>query len=125
MAVRNTLLPQLENFRDRYRAAAEGALREEAEAILAEALRLCPVETGALRASGKIDGPTWSGGGDCTVPFSFGGGPVDYALLQHETPPPIYTHEPPTRDKFLEIPLLESQQGLDARLIAGIMRRLR
>ena len=123
MTVRNTLLPELETFRDRYRAAAEGALREEAEAILAEALRLCPVETGALRASGKIHGPAWSGSGDCTVTFTFGGGPVDYAIPQHERLD--YKHTPPTQAKYLEQPLLASQEGLDARLIAGIMRRMR
>ena len=51
-----------------------------------------PVDTGALRASGRVTGPASSGAtGQATVELSFGGAAAPYALVQHEVL--TYHHE--------------------------------
>jgi hypothetical protein len=62
-------------------------LRVIGEAIMTDvkasrAGRGVPVDTGALRASGRVTGPT--GLGEPRVRLSFGGASAPYALRQHE-----------------------------------------
>lgn len=66
-------------------ASVPAALRAIGEEIMTDAKasspgRGVPVDLGALRASGQVDGPRSDG----TVLLSFGDSSTDYALVQHE-----------------------------------------
>lgn len=71
----------------------------EAQAILAEATKITPIDTGALRASGHVEHPTIDGLA-IEVRIGYGGASAPYALFVHERLDLF--HEPPTQAKFLE-----------------------
>jgi hypothetical protein len=74
---------------------------------------LVPVDTGALRSSGRVEEPVYSGG-QVVIAIKYGGAAAPYALYVHEVPPPgdgegrTAYHLPPTQWKYLEQPLLET-----------------
>jgi hypothetical protein len=88
------------------------ALREEAEIEMTEAKERTPVDTGALRASGRVLGPT-VGGEDIEVQLVFGNASVDYALHVHENPDALH---PVGQWKYLESTLVESASDLPDRI---------
>lgn len=66
--------------------AVAGALYEEAQTIIAEAVRdYVPIDTGTLAASGRVDTPVLSPGA-VEVTLGFGGQAVPYAIAVHENP---------------------------------------
>jgi hypothetical protein len=91
-------------------------LREGGEEILAAAIPVTPIRTGALRASGRVIGPEHRNDGP-EVRVTFGGPSVGYAMYVHEI---LYrrpyttsrgtrvrgttVHHPVGGAKFLEIP---------------------
>lgn len=65
---------------------------------------LVPVDTGALKLSGRKSSPRKVRAQDAFYStISYGGGSVDYAATVHERLD--YYHEPPTSAKYLERPL--------------------
>lgn len=76
---------------------------------------LVPVDTGALRSSGRVEAPVLEGF-QVVVSIKYGGAAAPYALWVHEVPPPEESvagersayHLPPTQWKYLEEPLMET-----------------
>ena len=82
------------------------AIVEVMRKVYADSQELVPVDTGALRASGKFStGMTGKGKFFCTISYGSDGSDgiaVDYAVYVHED---LYAHhDDPTSAKFLEIP---------------------
>jgi len=84
-------------------AALVPAVREELEVILARSLQQVPVATGALAATGRVEGPEWYGtnlrGG-----VAYGSDAVPYALYVHED---LLAIHPQGKAKYLEDPARE------------------
>jgi hypothetical protein len=115
------------------------ALRAEAELEMTEMKRRCPVDTGALRGSGHVEGPdgavsslvSWDTGtqtgamgghgkaSDISVRFVFGGPAAAYALAVHENTEAFH---PNGEAKFLERTLMESVPHLAQRVARRIAR---
>lgn len=92
------------------------ALRAEGEIEMAEAKRRTPVDTGALRSSGHVDGPRVSGT-SVSVSLSFGGPSTPYALKVHED---LNAFHRVGQAKFLESTLNESAPHLAKRVAARL-----
>lgn len=72
----------------------------------------CPVDIGTLRDSGHVDPPELQGD-NITVWMGYGGPADHYALIQHER---LDYHHTVGQAKYLEIPTLNAQKGLETRL---------
>lgn len=88
------------------------AMYAEATVILNESKRIVPVDTGNLRASGRVERPA-VGNGKASVEISYGGAAAPYALIVHEVPPNSggrwgtgMTHKAGQTFKYLEIPVM-------------------
>lgn len=88
------------------------AMYAEATVILNESKRIVPVDTGNLRASGRVERPE-VGNGRASVEISYGGAAAPYALIVHEVPPNSggrwgtgMTHKAGQTFKYLEIPVM-------------------
>ena len=119
-------------FSDRLKAA----VYQEAQIILAESKRRCPVarDGGILNASALVSEPEINGK-NVSVTMSYGGAASEYAIAVHETPsehdPPswvimyqkgsmIQWTTPGTGPKFLEGPINEAVPTMAARLAARL-----
>jgi len=110
--------------------AVGNALRAEAEIEMTEAKRRTPVDTGALRASGNVQGPIQDGN-DQMVILGFGGPAgtgnqgetnlmdVGYAVYVHEDEEKFH---PVGEAKFLENTLLKSAPHLADRVANRLAR---
>ncbi len=87
------------------------AIREYGEDWLSDAIMRAPVLTGALRASGEVDGPDDEGDGS-RVRVGFG---MPYAAVQDAKETVIR----PVRAKFLFVPLTEGATPGDPSLVFG------
>lgn len=87
------------------------ALYREANTEMTEAKRRTPVDTGALRASGKVENPEY--GETISVRLSFGGVSSQYAIFVHENLEALHKIG---QAKFLESTLLESSPYMANRL---------
>jgi hypothetical protein len=89
--------------------------------VFPETQRIVPVDTGLLKATGKVvvnesrDVSIWYGD-----PTRDGGPGVDYAAAVHEII--RARHEAPTQAKYVETPLFSMLPRLRKKLRAGIMR---
>lgn len=108
------LTAQLQRLINETGPAVARALYQEAEIEMAEAKRRTPVDTGALRSSGHVVGPTWDGR-DVTVQLVFGGPAAPYALYVHEN---LEAWHKVGQSKFLESVLHESVPHLAQRIAA-------
>jgi hypothetical protein len=88
------------------------AMYAEATVILNESKRIVPVETGNLRASGRVERPKTSNG-EASVEITYGGAAAPYALYVHEIPPNSggrwgtgLTHAAGKSYKYLEMPVM-------------------
>lgn len=106
---------------DRARALLASAMTTEAERIMAQAKRLTPVDTGALRASGHVQKPKVIPRTRIEVVLGFGGPSVPYAVYVHEN---LDAHHKVGQAKFLEQPLFLAQDGLAERLATEVRRFL-
>lgn len=104
---------------DRKKAGLDAVLmrvmEETMQRVYSESQELVPVDTGALRDSGRIiktGGIT--AGGLPEVLVVYGNGNVDYAVTVHEDL--SVHHDSPTQAKFLEIPLIRNESFLVSRL---------
>lgn len=81
--------------------ALEDAVGKAAEDLQGRAQAVTPVDTGTLKASIHVEGPT-SGGMAVEAKVATGGESSEYAIYQHEG-----TSRGVPATKFLEIPLIE------------------
>ena len=88
------------------------AMFAEATTILNESKKIVPVDTGNLRASGRVERPV-TGKGRAEVEITYGGAAAPYALIVHEVPPNTggrwgtgLTHAAGKTYKYLEIPVM-------------------
>ena len=100
-----------------------GALYEEGTRIMNESLNIVPVEWGNLQNTGTVHDPEETEG-NVTVMLSYGGPAVDYAIVQHETPPDVFSHSPGQSWKYLQRPAEEATRGMEQRIAADIRARL-
>ncbi len=105
-------------FGPRARQAYRRGARGEGETIMTAAKRIVPVDSGALRATGHVEGPVTEGSLE-TMTLGFGSVAVQYAAVQHERLD--FHHVPPGQAKYLEQPCLDAVPDLAAR-IADAMR---
>jgi hypothetical protein len=85
------------------------ALYQEAEAIMtASKETYVPVDTGALRASGRVEPPI-ALGAVLAVTMGFGGPSAPYAVIVHED---LTKRHPVGQAKYLEIPLRARLAGM-------------
>jgi len=112
----------LQRLAQRAPAQAGRLLVRQAEGIMGTAKALCPVDTGALRASGHVQAPVVDGS-RISVTLGFGGPAAPYAVYVHEN---LTAHHPVGQAKFLEravldaLPALRSEIAADfAELFAG------
>lgn len=86
-----------------------GTLMEQAEITRARSMEIVPVDQGVLRASALAVGVSPTRKDDSIeVAIGYGGAASSYALIQHETPPDVFSHAPGQSWKYLERPMLES-----------------
>jgi len=95
-----------------YPEAAEQALHEEAEIIMADAKERCPVDTGRLRATGYVQPPS-----DGEVEIGFG---TDYGIYVHER---TELNHPSGEAKFLENAINARMDGYLERLAKRVKAR--
>ncbi len=93
------------------------ALYAEAELIMTESKRECPVDTGALRDTGHVEQPEISGD-QVTVQMGYGGPAAPYAVYVHEN---LTAQHPVGKAKYLEDPVNEAKPTLPTKMA----RRLR
>lgn len=120
---RDTLYPALRAIALGARRAVERALEREAEAIMTEAKLLCPVDTGALRGTGRVEPTAWFG--NTAVSRLTFGDPmkgVDYTEPVHERLD--VRHASPTQAKFLEAPINGSRFGFMNRIETDVQQWL-
>ena len=89
------------------------ALRRLGEEIMTDAKLLTPVDTGALRASGHVQGPTL--GPEVAVTLGFGGPSAPYAVYVHER---LDLRHPVGQAKFLEEPFKAKASQIPERIAA-------
>lgn len=99
------------SFARRFPVQAEAALRQECEIEMAEAKNRTPVDTGALRASGRVETERTSNYVRATL--SFGGASAPYALKVHED---LDAYHDDGQAKYLESVLQESAPFMAARV---------
>lgn len=80
------------------------ALFMEANEVLNASKRIVPVDTGALKNSGRVEQPKITPR-DVSVEITYGGAAAPYALYVHEDPDA--SHAPGKTFKFLEKPARE------------------
>ncbi len=85
--------------------------RLEVEEAMTESRRLVPVDTQRLRSTAFVKGPTRSALGGFEI---LAGYDTDYAVFVHEVPA---RHDPPTRDRFLEIPMDARFRSYEATMV--------
>lgn len=102
----------------------EGFLPEDMLAALQptfeKSQELCPVDTGALKASGYLEAEVFRGGVRAEIGYGRDGIP-DYAVAVHELPA---QHEYPTQYKFLQAPLEEDYFNILQRVTDRVRTRL-
>jgi len=105
-----------------YRKAIEEACLIEGQAILNAALQIVPRRTDALANSGVVD--SWWSENIFYVTVGFGTTPETevYAVVQHERLD--YKHPPGQSAKYLEIPALARQAGMDQRIAAYVAAKV-
>ena len=108
-AVAKNLLSLQGEMRDQ----AQAALRTESELIMTEAKERTPVDTGALRGSGRVDDRTTAAA--VRMALSFGGPSQQYAIHVHEN---LEARHPTGRAKFLESAVLEAVGNLPQKIAA-------
>lgn len=88
------------------------AMYAEATVVLNESKKIVPVDTGNLRASGRVEKPV-TGKGQASVEITYGGIAAPYALIVHEVPTNSggrwgtgMTHSAGKSYKYLEIPVM-------------------
>jgi hypothetical protein len=91
------------------------------EAIMAASKEIVPVDQGVLRASADAVGiQVDRTDSTVTILMGYGGAASAYSIIQHETPPEVFSHAPGRSWKYLEYPALDAVNGMEARLASVI-----
>jgi hypothetical protein len=98
---------------------AAKALRNEAQEAFAHSQDEVPVDTGALKASGRVrpDSGVFSRGNDVYVEITYGGTAVDYGVYVHEN---LESNHPHGKAKYLEDPMMRQINGASGRIAAKV-----
>ena len=91
-------------------------LYEEAQEIMSESKKQCPVDTGALRASGYVNEPEETKEG-IYVQMGYGGPSAPYAIYVHER---LDLHHRVGKAKFLEDPVKDRAPQLPRRIASKL-----
>lgn len=94
---------ELDDYILKFRKETEKALYQECQTIMRKSKKICPIDEGTLRRSGRVYLPKTDQRGDIYVDLSYG---TNYAIYVHENMEAY--HKPPTRAKFLEEPAREA-----------------
>ncbi len=100
--------------------ACQLALQHEGQMVKRASLKLVPTDMGELRGTCQVSKATFTPGGTMQVVISYGGTAAPYALVQHETPPDVFKHDPPEQWKYLEVPLKAVVATMGPRLAAFV-----
>lgn len=94
---------------------AARALRNEAQEAFAASQDEVPVDTGALKASGRVrpESGVYSRGNDVYVELTYGGTAVDYGVYVHEN---LEAFHPHGKAKYLEDPMVRQINGISGRI---------
>ena len=99
------------------------ALTEEMQIVFRQSQREVPVRTGALKGSGRIDGPRHTGPGQVTVEVGYGGAASAYARVQHNDR--SLRHPGGGKAGFVSDPVLERTKTLRRNLSTRMERILK
>ena len=113
----------IENAFSNMRPELLGVLTEEGEEIMAVSQEIVPVDEGILKDSGGLYGSEDNSEG-VFVRLGYGGAASSYALVQHETPPHIFSHTDGRTWKYLERPVYDAVTTMGARLAGRLAARL-
>lgn len=103
---------KLDSVAKRVAKQIEAALYQEAEAVRTDSMRNTPVDTGALRASHRVERPVVRDGG-VEVEIVVGGPAADYAVYVHED---LDAFHRVGEAKFLEKAVNRARPGLSGRI---------
>ena len=105
-----------------YRTAIEEAMLIEGRNVLAEARKIVPYVSGALSNSGVVES-VWSEDRFYVI-VGFGTAPetAKYAEKQHENM--AYKHPPGHQAKYLEVPALAANPGMDQRVATYVASKV-
>ena len=101
--------------------ALGAAMKVEGELIMTKSKGVAPVDTGTLRASGRVGRPSIRGS-QVEVVLGYGGAARDYALIQHEA---NFNHPGQGQRKYLEGPAKAAASGFARRIAARLARAWR
>lgn len=122
------ILNNLKAYQERLIKQANIFIKQEAELIMTDSKEQCPVDTGALRSSGYVDGDVTVTGSNVSIKLGYGGvatqvnsktgePTTSYALQVHEN---LESHHPVGKAKFLEDPFNAHQKDLSARFAESL-----
>lgn len=97
------------------------ALYREGAFIFEESQDQVPLDTGNLRASGKLGLPEVQGD-EIVVEISYGGAAADYALIVHEDLETNFRNG--RKAKYLEDPAKKRVTGMDGRLLSAVKKAM-
>ncbi len=101
--------------------ALSAALYKEAATIFEESQDEVPLDTGNLRASGKLGLPQVQGN-ELVVEITYGGAAADYALIVHEDMERNYRNG--KKSKYLEDPAKRRLEGMSGRLLKSVKKAM-
>jgi hypothetical protein len=97
------------------------ALRSEAQDAFAASQDEVPVDTGALKASGRVRPETgvFTRGGEVYVELTYGGTATEYSIYVHEN---LEANHPHGKAKYLEDPMTRQVNGISGRIADKVER---
>jgi hypothetical protein len=103
---------------------AARALRHEAQEAFAASQDEVPVDTGALKASGRIrpEVGVFERGNEVYVELTYGGSATEYSIYVHEN---LEANHPHGKAKYLEDPLVRQVNGIAGRIADKVERSMK
>jgi len=102
-----------------------GAMFEVGNGMMNLSKEIVPVDDHDLQKTGTTHAPSFTDGGKTIeVILSYGGHGVDYALTQHDTPNPPFSHEEGRTWKYLETPVNAAAGELGPAIADAIRGRI-
>lgn len=100
---------------------AAQALRHEAQEAFAVSQDEVPVDTGALKASGRVrpDYGVFESGNEVYVELTYGGSATEYSIYVHEN---LEAAHPHGKAKYLEDPMTRQVMGISGRIADKVER---
>lgn len=113
----------VELLRDQALSIAAQVLYREANEVLKESQEIVPVDQGTLRASAlQIGVVTSRGANEVKTQIGYGGAAKAYAVVQHETPPGVYSHAPGKAWHYLSDPAKAHAKSISDSLREALKR---